>query len=118
MYFSTCKFGIHGNKQTHLDILLKLKLVSHILSNRHKILPKVHTLVVLLKKRGFDFWISTSDVELCGDKTLSLNKHTQLYLHTAQHLKLIPKNGNPSFFSKTIKVPWVKFHTYWINMID
>ena len=48
-------------------VLLKLKLVSHLLSNRHEIFTKA-SLIILLKKSGFHFWISTSDVELCGDK--------------------------------------------------
>jgi len=47
MYFNTCKFGIHGNQ--HFTLLLKLKLVSHILSNRHEIYTQT-TLIILLKK--------------------------------------------------------------------
>ena len=43
-YFSTCKFGIHGKNTNKLallfyTVLLKWKLVSHFLSNRHEIYP-------------------------------------------------------------------------------
>ena len=47
-------------------ILLKLKLVSHLLSNRHEIFTKA-SLIILLKKSGFHIWITTSGVELRGD---------------------------------------------------
>ena len=52
-------------------LLLKLKLDSHCLSNKHETFTQT-TLIVLLKKRGFHFWISTSDDELCGDKAQGL----------------------------------------------
>jgi len=47
-------------------LLLKLKLVSHFLSNRHEIFTQA-TLIALLKKSGFQFLISILDVEMCED---------------------------------------------------
>ena len=48
-------------------LLLKLKLVSHFLSNRHEIFTQA-TLIILLKKSGFQFLISSLGAELCGIK--------------------------------------------------
>jgi len=54
MHFSTCKFGIHGNKRTHLAILHPLTyietIVSHFLSNGHEIFTKAS--LIILQKRG------------------------------------------------------------------
>ena len=49
MYFSTSKFGIHGNKQTHFGILHPPNLISYILSNRHEIFT-LAPLIILLKR--------------------------------------------------------------------
>ena len=48
-------------------LLLKLKLVSHFLSNRHEFFTQAN-LIVLLKKSGFQFLISILNVELYGIK--------------------------------------------------
>ena len=71
-------------------LLLKLKLVSHFLSNRHEIFTQATLIVLLKKKNDFQFLIST----------LGLNEHIQLNLHTSRHLKLISKIGNCSFLAK------------------
>jgi len=37
MHFSTCEFGIHGNKQTHIVILHCVTWIKTSLSNRHEL---------------------------------------------------------------------------------
>jgi len=104
MYFRTWKFGIHGNKQMCLAIytlLLKLKLVSHFLSNRNEIFTQA-TLIVLLEKSNFQFLISTLGVEV----GLCASANTFNLIST--HLNIDIKNWKPLFFSKTIKVTCVK----------
>jgi len=48
-------------------LLLKLKLVCHLLFNGYEIFTQA-TLVILLHKRVFNFWIAASSVEQYGDK--------------------------------------------------
>jgi len=60
---------------------LKLELVCHL------VLPKL-----LLTKRVFHFWIAFSGVEQCDDKH-----------HIIQYLKVLSKNGKPSFLVKLLK---------------
>jgi len=81
-------------------VLLELKLVSHLLSNRHEIFMKA-SLIILLKKSGFLLWISTSDVELCGVRVVCV--HCSL-----QFQSLSPHSSTP-------KALWWKFHAYWIK---
>ena len=79
-------------------LLLKLKLVSHFLSNRHEIFTQA-TFIVLLWFPIFDIYFR------CWTYSgiVSLNEHIQLNLHTSQHLKLISKIGNRSFLAKLSK---------------
>jgi len=69
---------------------LKLELVCHLVFNRHEI-------VILLRKRVFNFGIALSGVEQCDNKqkfSVSVRK-AFVYRHTVQHLKVLSKNGNP-----------------------
>ena len=56
-------------QQTNMScsLLLELKLVSHFLANRYEFFTQA-TLIILLKKSGFQFLVSTLGVELCGIK--------------------------------------------------
>ena len=90
-------------------ILLELKLVGHLLSNRHEIFMKA-SLIILLKKSGFHFWISTLDVELCGVKVVHVHCSLQfqsLSPHSSTPEVVIQK-WKPLFFSKIIKEALVK----------
>ena len=90
-------------------ILLKFKPVSHLLSNRHEISTKA-SLIILIKKSGFHFWITTSGVELCGDRLLNcklqwtlttLTPHSSTFEVDIQKWKLL-------FISKIIKEAFMK----------
>jgi len=80
-------------------LLHKLKLVSHFLSNRHKIFTQA-TLIVLLKKSGFDFWISISDAELVKIKLWDCEPqgaHSTFPLHSST-FKVDTQNWKPLFY--------------------
>ena len=97
------------NKSTFLfyTLLLKLKLVCYFLSNRHKIFTQLQaTLIVLLKKSGFQFSISTSDVKMCEIKlSVFVDAHNPRALSPQSSTPEVDiQNRKPLFFSKTIKV--------------
>ena len=82
-------------------VLLKLKLVSHLLSNRNKIFTKT-SLIILLKTVvsifGYQLqMLSCVEVKLC---MFIAARNLRVYLHIAQHLKVLSKNGNRSFLVK------------------
>jgi len=90
-------------------ILLKLKLVTHLLSNRHEIFTKA-SLIILLKKSGFQFWITTSGVELYKDKLWNCKLHWTRTTLTPQSStsKVDIQKWKLLFFSKIIKEAFKK----------
>ena len=90
-------------------VLFKLKLVSHLLSNRHEIFTTA-SLIILLKKSGFHFWISTSDVGLCGGKVVHVHcgSQSQSLSPYSSTSEVDIQKWKPLFLSKIIKEAVVK----------
>ena len=63
---------------------LKMKLVCHLLFNGHDFFSQA-SLVILLKKRVFQFLIATPGVELCWDK----QKFSQLSKSVSKNIRFI-----------------------------